>query len=223
MSSSLEASPARRANVGCGVAVTPGWHNFDNSLSVRLARWPLLTRLLARLGLLGDEQLEFIATARAQGVRWANSVRTIPLPDDSLEVVYTCHMLEHLDREEARSFLAEARRVLEPGGVLRAAVPDLQRLAESYLVEGDADSFVERSLLASPPLRTLPRILRFLITGDRYHQWMYDGPSLLKLLTEAGFESPRVLSPGETTLGDPGELDLYERQEESVYVEAVAP
>ena len=223
MSSSLEASRARRANVGCGVAVTPGWHNFDNSLSVRLARWPLLSRLLAGLGLLGDQQLEFIATARAQDIRWVNSVRAIPLPDDSLEVVYTCHMLEHLSREEARSFLAEARRVLEPGGIVRVAVPDLRMLAESYLVEGDADRFVERSLLASSAPRTLPQILRFLITGDRYHQWMYDGPSLVQLLTEAGFGSPRVLPPGETTLGDPDGLDLYEREEESVYVEAVVP
>ncbi len=98
MSSSPEASRTKRANIGCGLAVTPGWHNFDNSLSVRLARWPRLSRLLAGLGLLGDQQLEFIATARAQDIRWANSVRAIPLPDDSLEVVYTCHMLEHLSR-----------------------------------------------------------------------------------------------------------------------------
>jgi predicted SAM-dependent methyltransferase len=39
-------------------------------------------------------------------------------------------MIEHLDRREARSFLAEARRVLRPGGVLRLAAPDLSRLVD---------------------------------------------------------------------------------------------
>ena len=33
-----------RVNVGCGSSPTPGWVNFDNSLSVRAARWPLLCR-----------------------------------------------------------------------------------------------------------------------------------------------------------------------------------
>lgn len=213
----------KRANIGCGSSVTPGWYNFDNSWSVRLAGHPLLVRLLAKLGLLGGEQLEFIAVASAKGIRWADSVRRIPLPDGSLDVVYTCHMLEHLDRDDVRSFLSEVLRVLEPGGVLRVAVPDLRMMAESYLAGGAADTFVQSLLLAPPRAKTLPQIIRFLVTGNRSHQWMYDGASLAKLLAEAGFESPRVLPPGETTLRDPAGLDLHQREDESVYVEAIAP
>ena len=31
-----------RLNIGCGMAPTPGWLNYDNSPSVWLARWPVL-------------------------------------------------------------------------------------------------------------------------------------------------------------------------------------
>jgi hypothetical protein len=42
-----------RLNVGCGLSPTPGWLNFDNSPSVRVAGWPVLSSVLAGLGFLG--------------------------------------------------------------------------------------------------------------------------------------------------------------------------
>lgn len=48
---------------------------------------------------------------------------------------------------------------------------------------------------------------------------MYDGPSLARRLKEAGFRVASVVSAGETTMPDPGALDLREREDESVYVE----
>ena len=50
---------------------------------------------------------------------------------------------------------------------------------------------------------------------------MYDGKSLCNLLSSAGFEEPRILETGLTTIPDPGMLDLKERSPESVFVEAV--
>jgi Holliday junction resolvase len=50
---------------------------------------------------------------------------------------------------------------------------------------------------------------------------MYDGKSLAKLLESNGFKNIRILASGETSIEDPGPLDLKERADESVYVEAV--
>jgi predicted SAM-dependent methyltransferase len=129
-------------------------------------------------------------------------------------------MLEHLDRAEARDFLAEVFRVLYPGGVVRIVVPDIARLASLYAETRDADAFVAATLLASPRPRSALAKLRALAVGAREHAWMYDGASLSRLLTDSGFEAPRVLPAGETTISDPGPLDLAERESESVYVEA---
>jgi SAM-dependent methyltransferase len=212
-----------RLNVGCGDIPTLGWSNYDNSFTVRFARWPRLSALMSRLGLLSPKQMRFISVVRRHNIRYANAVKRIPEASASVEVLYTCHMLEHLDRQEAEQFLREARRVLAPNGIIRIAVPDLRIHVEAYLKNGDADTFVENMYMA--PLRTDSFIqkLRYLLVGDRQHLWMYDGKSLCELLTKIGFKNPRVLSAGETTIPNPGELDLAERAEESLFVEAVNP
>jgi len=130
-------------------------------------------------------------------------------------------MLEHLDRQEAKQFLAEARRVLRSGGFLRIAVPDLRLLAESYLASGDADAFIGATLLAVPKARGLLQRIKSAIVGARHHNWMYDAASLCMLLSENGFGEPIALRAGVTRIPNPGELNLYERHEESLYVEAI--
>ncbi len=59
--------------------------------------------------------------------------RGIPLPDASCAVVYHAAMLEHLRPADAATLLRECHRVLQPGGILRIGVPDLERLCRIYL------------------------------------------------------------------------------------------
>jgi hypothetical protein len=132
-------------------------------------------------------------------------------------------MFEHLDRSQARAFIAEARRVLKPGGRLRLAVPDLERLASAYLADGDADTFVERLLLATDPPTSAADAVRQVVIGPRNHRWMYDGRSLCALLSDQGFSDVRVVPPGVTHIDRPEPLNLFERADESVYVEATRP
>ena len=215
-------SPAR-LNVGCGASPTPSWVNYDNSLTVRLANAPALIAAATKVRLISPAQARFATVAREAGIRHANAVRRIPHADNSVEIVYSSHMLEHLERPEARRFLEEALRVLQPGGILRLAVPDLKTLVDEYVSGGDADTFLERTYLPRERPRRPGAVLRWLLVGDREHSWMYDGSSLGKLLAEIGFDSPIILPSGETTIADPGELNLCERSDESVYVEARKP
>ena len=57
----------------------------------------------------------------------------IPFSDGSFDVVYHSHLLEHLPTTVVPIFLSECYRVLRPGGVLRMAIPDLERIARTYL------------------------------------------------------------------------------------------
>jgi predicted SAM-dependent methyltransferase len=209
-----------RINVGCGMSPTSGWRNFDNSQAIRLARRPAIAAALKRLGMLSAAQWSYIEFCRSHQIELADARRHIPLPDGSVEVLYSSHMLEHLTRDEAGLFLAEAARVLRPGGILRIAVPDLMFYARQYAADGDLEHFMEYLHLTRPPARSAREKLRRAVVGDRHHQWMYDGPHLCRLLSSLGWQDPRVLPAGETTIPDPGPLDLRERSPESLYVEA---
>lgn len=213
--------PLRCVNVGCGASPTPGWRNLDNSPSALLGSKPRLARLLRGLGLIDDGQVRFAEVAAQAGVQWADGSRRLPFETASVDVVYSSHMLEHLTRRAARRFLGEAHRCLKGGGFIRLAVPDLSRLVARYLAEGDADGFVERTLLADPSGETFAHRVKVAILGPRHHLWMYDGPSLARLLEAAGFHAARIVAAGATGIPDPGNLDLREREDESVYVEAV--
>lgn len=56
-----------------------------------------------------------------------------PFPDESIDVVYSAHVLEHFDRVGANLFLSEIYRVLKPRGILRIVVPNLEEICKSYL------------------------------------------------------------------------------------------
>jgi predicted SAM-dependent methyltransferase len=212
-----------RINIGCGQTPTKGWRNFDNSLSVRLASIPLLPKLLGKIGLLDKSQSQFVEFARTNNIEYGNAVRDIPLPSGSVEILYSSHVFEHLDREEAELFIQEAMRLLCPGGIIRLVVPDLKKLVDRYLQSGDANTFVDSTYLCVPHPRAFWEKFRFLLVGHRHHHWMYDGNSLCELLENHGFIDTRIVLPGETMIAEPGELDLNERVVESVFVEARRP
>lgn len=75
--------------------------------------------------------------AAVPGVREHDLRRGLPFDDDSCDAVYHSHVLEHLGRPDARAMLAECKRVLKPGGVLRVVVPDLEAITRAYLAKLD--------------------------------------------------------------------------------------
>jgi len=211
---------ANMVNIGCGMTPVPGWINYDNSLSIRLANHPIITGLLKQTGLLGQEQVDFIDFAINNKILFADASKKIPEPDESINALYSSHMLEHLSRKQAISFLKEARRVLAVNGIIRISVPDIRIMVDKYINNENADEFIQNLQMAEEPPSSLAEKIRYLLAGNRNHKWMYDGESLCKLLKLSGFSNPLVLEPGKTTITSPGELDLWERASQSVFVEA---
>jgi len=212
-----------RINIGCGPKPTKGWKNFDNYLIVRLSKFPLLPTLLKRVGLIDKSQVAFFQFARKHSIEYGDATKGLPIPTGSVDVLYSSHMLEHLDQKEVALFLKEARRILRSGGIIRITVPDLRMQVQQYIESNDADAFILATNLTQPRPRTIAQRLRILLVGTRHHQWMYDGMSLFRLLEDHGFIDSKILKAGESTIDNPQDLDLNERDSESVYIEAKNP
>tara|TARA_B100000214_G_C23863190_1_gene579068 strand:+ start:173 stop:814 length:642 start_codon:yes stop_codon:yes gene_type:complete len=210
-----------RVNIGCGRTPTSGWQNYDNSLALKLAKYPLITFFLKSLNLLGETQIENIEWNRKNRIKFADATKKLPFNDGSVDVIYTSHMLEHLSRIGAKNFLIEAKRSLCNGGILRVSVPDLKIYINRYIENSDADAFMSSTLVSYGELTTLKQKLKLLVVGFRHHQWMYDANSLSKLLLDAGFNQVFVLEAGNTKIKNYEGLNLSERSSQSLYVEAV--
>ncbi|MES2425762.1 MAG: methyltransferase domain-containing protein [Bacteroidota bacterium] len=67
-----------------------------------------------------------------EGVIAHNLLKGIPFADNTFEVVYHSHVLEHFSKDDGVLFIKECYRVLKPGGILRIAVPDLEQIVNNY-------------------------------------------------------------------------------------------
>lgn len=75
--------------------------------------------------------VDFISTEK--GVIAHDLRKGVPFQDSVFDVVYSSHILEHFPKNAALPFIKECYRVLRPGGIIRIAVPDLERIARLYL------------------------------------------------------------------------------------------
>jgi predicted SAM-dependent methyltransferase len=67
--------------------------------------------------------------------------------DGTVDLVYMCHILEHIKRNDLKKVLLEMKRVLKDGGVLRISVPDFDKLIEVYNAAGKDIDAITRQLM----------------------------------------------------------------------------
>jgi predicted SAM-dependent methyltransferase len=59
----------------------------------------------------------------------------LPFKDDSIQYIYSEHVLEHFTFSEGLSLLKECFRILSHGGTMRIATPDLDHIIKKYLTD----------------------------------------------------------------------------------------
>lgn len=104
-------------------------------------------------------------------------IRKLPFDDNSIDGAIAIHVLEHIQRWEARDTLAEWRRVLKPGAMLAIEVPELSRCCRNVLDNPD------------------PRYGMWGLFGDpsykndlMVHKWCWAEAELVKELRHVGFK-----------------------------------
>ena len=101
------------------------------------------------------------------------------LPDfnnGTVDLVYMCHILEHIKRKDLKKVLSEMKRVLKKGGLLRLSVPDFDKLLEVYIASGKDINAISRQLM-----------------GGQDHEYnihysVFNHHRLTELLKEVGFQ-----------------------------------
>jgi SAM-dependent methyltransferase len=239
----------RILNLGCGTKVSssPEVINIDWSAYLRLKKSRAL-RVIAPLFLKGQRLNRF--RSLSDNIVVHNLAKGLPFASNSVDVVYHSHLLEHLDRDKARIFLLETKRVLRPGGIQRIVVPDLEKAARAYLshlsscqsdpaepskhdfyVAAMIEQCVRKQACSASEQGPFRRLIENTLLGDarrrgETHQWMYDRINLSILLVSLGYSNVQVRSYGESLVPNWNQygLDLdsvgKEYKPDSLYMES---
>lgn len=98
-----------KLNIGCGQRIEPGWHNIDLFDEASGARPP-----------------------QSDGVISHDVRKGLPYADNSVDMIFSEHFIEHLTRDEGEAFFKECFRVMKPGAAMRVSTPNLERLTYLY-------------------------------------------------------------------------------------------
>ncbi len=155
-------------NLGCGGQLLDGWLNcdWDDSKSRGYTPAQHLLNIDLRLGL--------------------------PLPQNSVDFIYSSHFLEHLTYEECLRLLQDCHAALRPGGTLRTVLPDQQKFMRAYCLN---DKEFLADAVAGGMLDHMPEEQRYfadLLSRSIFefytHKYVYDFENFSQLLSRAGFK-----------------------------------
>ena len=182
-----------------------GWTNTDITPHLYIARVPFLAPLLHAIGKMPADRFRDHRAGSFRKLKYLNVGKPWPFGDETVEAVFSSHVLENLTIRAARSCISSAHRVLKRGGVLRIVVPDLDKCVESYSAstayEWATDVFEAKQA-----------------AEKNMHHFMYNSLSLARLMRECGFSE---VSQQSYRVGKCPDIERLDNRPESLFMEAV--
>jgi SAM-dependent methyltransferase len=193
-----------KLHLGCFDRPFDGWVNTDITPHIWISRVPFAANAFHFVGMISSARLEQHREGIFRQIKYLNLSKKFPYASNSFEAIFTCHVLEHLYPSAAARCLKECLRVLRPDGVLRIAVPDLDRMVRNY-----DPSFPESFLQG---------IFQYGVGADKNsHRWHYNFTNLRSNLLKLGFSR---VTRCEFRIGTCPDLEKVDNRPESLFVEA---
>jgi SAM-dependent methyltransferase len=139
----------------------------------------------------------------------------LPLESDSIDYAVSIHALPEVPYTGLVPVLQELRRVLKPGGVLRLALPDLEKGFQAYQ-RGDRDYF----LIPDEDMQSLGGKLVLQLIWYGYSRTLFTHDFIEEILQKADFRSITRCQFKQTASEHPDIVALDNRENESLFVEA---
>ena len=174
-----------RALVGFRLQGALAWLRRGHVVRSRAIRDYLVAHPDGKLHLAATRKLDGFLNSQILGDVPIDITRPLPLPDRSFVLIYSSHLVEHVQRRQFTSFLRESRRILKPGGMHIIATPSAEKIARTvYGLDGP-----DKAILLDAGVRFYPE--GFNTPGQQLnltmrafgHRFLYD----LAFMREAGW------------------------------------
>ncbi len=122
--------------------------------------------------------------------------KNLPIKSKSCKFLYNEHLIEHIDCQSGELFLKECYRILQKGGILRIATPDLQYLTNKYA----SQKWQSQDWLTWPEYKFIKTPAEMLNIAMRWwgHKYLYDETELKRRLADAGFKKIKRCEMGKS-------------------------
>ena len=160
---------------------------------------------------------------RSRSAIFMDATQPFPLPSGSFDFIFSEHMIEHVPFEQGQKMIAESFRVLKPGGTIRIATPNLEKVAAletagpteaqlryvRWAIEHHVEYAPRDDSGAESGYRPSYVINNFFWGFGHY--FVYDPASLGGALRRAGFVNVRSFMPGESDVPELRGLETHAR------------
>lgn len=197
-----------KLHIGCFDQPLSNWHNADITPHLFISRVPFLAAFIYKLGGMSALRYQQHRQGVFRNVHYLDVRKPMPFAANSVNAVFSSHIIEHLHEQDAVTMLKECLRILEPGGVCRVVAPSLEQAVASYSESNPTPML--NAIFENNHKRAKNR-----------HQWMYTAKSLCELMETIGYTEVRQCKYREGNLPDLVRID--NRPENSIYVEGVKP
>ena len=147
------------------------------------------------------------------GLAFLDATKRFPFEDESIHYIFSEHVIEHLTYDEGKAAMAEAYRVLAPGGRMRTSTPNLTRFIDLFSKNpgDDARDFIVGKLQWHewPNEPNPATIILNLQMSSWGHKFTYDVATLGGALTRVGFHNVQVFEANLSN--DPHLADMEQR------------
>lgn len=205
-------------NVGAGLSCGKSWLNFDFSPTLRISKIPVLGPILNKI---------FRFPPWPGATRYGDIVKGLPIPHGSCRLIFCSHVFDHLSLCDLEKALSNVYAHLQPGGIFRVIVPDLEAYARNYLKQLEDErtrptasvDFLKTALLGCETTRTTFRSRLAESLGNSRHQWLWDRYSLAKKLEEHKFTGIKLCRYGEWSDPRFAEIEDHARHHDAICFE----
>lgn len=181
-----------KLHLGCGTNLAAGWINVDNNY---------------------DNNIDL----KKLDLNW-DLTKPLPYKDNSVDLIFHEHFIEHLKKPAGEQFLRECYRLLKPGGVMRMGWPDLARFVRAYATRDKKYfDYISKNVFYGMKYKTWDELI-----GDYFyswdHQYGYTRKHMKMLLKDIGFKDVRYSKYGQSTHN----FDIDVRNDPATtYIEAI--
>ncbi len=124
-----------------------------------------------------------------------NIAKKLPFHSNSVDLIYSCHVIEHLYYKQFRIFLKESFRVLKNGGKLIIMTPSLTRLIDALYYNKELKPILLKGHEKLAGVELDPALFLNRMMNTYYgHRFLHDFESISRIAKEVGYSNIQIIS-----------------------------